>query len=97
VEPVGQKTGGCSFVGEGRKPSSKPRRGRDGGIRMHRTVVFRESLEGTDLAQDKQQWRAFVNTKIKSVFQKMWVIIRCSWRTLLHEVNYLVTLITNKD
>jgi hypothetical protein len=48
-------TGGCSFVGDkpkGRNPSSKPRRGRDAGTRMHPKIVFRDSLDWIELAQD---------------------------------------------
>ena len=43
VERVGKMKGGCSVVGdkpEGRKPTSRPRRGRVGGTRMHLKVVF---------------------------------------------------------
>jgi hypothetical protein len=47
---------------EGKRPLGRPRRRGDDGIRMCVREIGRGSVEWIQLAQDRDQWRALVNT-----------------------------------
>jgi hypothetical protein len=52
------------FVGkpEGKRPLGRPRRRWEDNIRMDLRVIGWEGVDCMHLAQDRNQWRAFVNT-----------------------------------
>jgi hypothetical protein len=54
------------FVGkpEGKKPLGRPRRRWVDNIKMHLREVGWDGMDGIDLAQDRDRWRALVNTVI---------------------------------
>jgi hypothetical protein len=47
---------------EGKKPLGRPRRRWEDGIRMDLREICWESVDGIQLAQDRDRWRALVNT-----------------------------------
>jgi hypothetical protein len=47
---------------EGKKPLGRPRRRREGTIRMDLTEIGWEGMDWIHLAQDRDQWRDVVNT-----------------------------------
>jgi hypothetical protein len=50
---------------EGRRPLGRPRRKWEDNIKMDLREVRWESMEWIDLAQDRDRWRALVNTIMK--------------------------------
>jgi hypothetical protein len=52
------------FVGEpeGKKPLRRPRRMREDNIKLDLREIEWGGMDWIDLAQDRGQWRAFVNT-----------------------------------
>jgi hypothetical protein len=55
------------FVGkpEGKRPLGKPRRGWMDNIKIDLREIGWDSMDWVDLAQDRDQWRALVNTVMK--------------------------------
>jgi hypothetical protein len=47
---------------EGKRPLGKPRRKWEDNIRMHLREIAWGVMDWIDLAQDRDQWRALVNT-----------------------------------
>jgi transposase len=47
---------------EGKRPLGRPRRRRVDNIKMVLTEIGRDGMYWIDLAQDRDQWRALVNT-----------------------------------
>jgi hypothetical protein len=47
---------------EGKRPLGRPRRRWVGNIKMHLRHVGLDGLDWIDLVQDRDQWRALVNT-----------------------------------
>jgi hypothetical protein len=47
---------------EGRRPLGRPRRRSVGNIKMDLREIGWEGVDWVDLAQDRDQWRALVNT-----------------------------------
>jgi hypothetical protein len=47
---------------EGKKPLERPRRRWEDGIRMHLREIGLGSVDWIQLAQDRDRWRALVNT-----------------------------------
>jgi hypothetical protein len=48
----------------GNRPLGRPRRRREDNIRMDLREIGWGGMDGIDLAQDRDQWRALVNTVI---------------------------------
>jgi hypothetical protein len=49
---------------EGKRPLGKPRRSWGDNIKMDLTVIGRDGMDWIDLAKDRDQWMALVNTLI---------------------------------
>jgi hypothetical protein len=49
---------------EGKRPLGRPRRRWEDNIRIDRREIGWGGMDWIDLAQDRDQWRAFVNTVI---------------------------------
>jgi hypothetical protein len=49
---------------EGNRPQGRPRRRRVDNIKMDLREIRRDSIDWIELAQDRDQWRALVNTVI---------------------------------
>jgi hypothetical protein len=47
---------------EGKRPPGRPRRRWEDGIRMDLREIGQEGVEWIQLAQDRDQWRALLNT-----------------------------------
>jgi hypothetical protein len=50
---------------EGKRPLGRPRRRRVDNIKMDLREIVRDGIDWIDLAQDRDQWRAVVNTVMK--------------------------------
>jgi hypothetical protein len=49
---------------EGKKPLGRPRHKWEDSIKMNHREIGRGNMDWIDLAQDRDQWRALVNTVI---------------------------------
>jgi hypothetical protein len=47
---------------EGKRPLGRPRRGWEDSIKIDLREMGWDDMDGIDLAQDRDQWRALVNT-----------------------------------
>jgi hypothetical protein len=64
VEPMGEVRGAYILVGrpEGRRPLGRPRRRWEDNIKMDLREIGFGDVNWIDLAQDRDRWRALVNT-----------------------------------
>jgi hypothetical protein len=72
-----------------------PRSRWEGNIRMDRREIAWEGIDWMNLAQDREQWRALVDTIMnRRIAQKAgysstsWVTVNFSRKSLLHRVSY---------
>jgi hypothetical protein len=56
---------------EGKRPLGRPRRKWENNIRMDLREIGWGGMDWIDLAQDREQWRAFVNTVMNLRFYNM--------------------------
>jgi hypothetical protein len=56
---------------EGKRPLGRPRRRWEDNIRMDLRVIGWGGMDWIDLAQDRDQWKALVNTVMNFGFHKM--------------------------
>jgi hypothetical protein len=56
---------------EGKKPFGRPRRRWEDNIKMHPQEVGWEGMAWSDVAQERDRWRALVNAVMKRGFHKM--------------------------
>jgi hypothetical protein len=49
---------------EGRRPLGRPRHRRDDNCKMHFREIEWGSMDWIDMAQDRDQWKALVNTEM---------------------------------
>ena len=79
---------------EGKRPLRRPRRKWEDNIKMDLQEVGRGGIDWTDQAQDRDRWRALVNTVMNfrvplnsGNFLTRFKPVSFSTRTLLHEVS----------
>jgi hypothetical protein len=52
---------------EGMRPLGRPRRRKEDNIKMHLREIRWGGMDWIDLAQDREQWKALVNTVMKTL------------------------------
>jgi hypothetical protein len=62
---------------EGKRPLVRPRRRWENGIRMDLRKISWGSVEWIQLAQDRDRWRAFVNTvmNLRVLAPRRWLLL----------------------